>query len=69
MRTDLEALKEATKSDPSIVVEIPPRPTRHRKWKEGRRRKENFLNDMIAAVAKRIVSTYMFFKYGFEHNE
>ena len=69
IRRDLEALKEAAKSDPSIVVQTPPPPPRHRKWKEGRIKKGNFLNDTISAVANRIASTYMFFKYGFLLNE
>lgn len=55
---DFKALKEAAKSDPSVVVEFPPRPTRHRKWKEGRKKKGKYLNEEIAVVAKRIVSTY-----------
>ena len=69
IRRDLEALKEVAKLDPSIVVQTPPPPPRHRKWKEGRIKKGKFLNDMIATVSNRIVSTYMFFKYGFLLNE
>ena len=58
IQKDLEALKEAAKSDPSIVIEMPAPPSRHRKWKEGRKRKGKYLNDEIAVVASKIVITY-----------
>ena len=59
IRQDLDDLKEAAKSDPSIVIQMPPRPPRHRKWKEGRKRKGQYLNDDIAVVANKIVSSYI----------
>ena len=37
MQDGLKKLEEAAKLNPSIVIQAPPRPPRHRKWKEGRR--------------------------------
>ena len=57
MEQDFQALLEASTSDPTIVVEPPAPPPRHRKWKEGRKRDGKYLNDNIAVVASKIVSS------------
>ena len=68
MKENLEVLKEATNSYPLVVVDIPTRPTHHRKWKEGRKKKEKYLNKDITSAVKKIVSTYNFKQYGSLHN-
>ena len=57
LRDDLAALEQASKEDPSIVVSAPTPPPRHRKWKEGRKRKGKYITDGVAAIASRIVSS------------
>lgn len=49
-------MQEAAKSDPSIVVQTPPPPPRHRKWKEARMKKGQYINPAVAEIAKKIVS-------------
>ncbi|XP_028800082.1 uncharacterized protein LOC114755373 [Neltuma alba] len=54
MQDDFKAMQEAAKSDPSIVVQTPPPPPRHRKWKEARIKKGQYINPAVAEIAKKI---------------
>lgn len=57
MAEELEKMKEAAKSDPSVVVQEPAPPPRHKKWKAGRIKGGKYINPTIAEVASRIVSS------------
>ena len=57
MAEELEKLKEAATSDPTVVVQPPPPPPRHKKWKAGRLKGGKYVNPTVAEVAARIVSS------------
>ena len=57
MAAELEKMKEAAKLDPSVVVQAPAPPPRHKKWKEARIKGGKYINPVVAKVAVRIVSS------------
>ena len=57
MDEELEKMKEATKSDPSIIVQASDRPLRHKKWKVARLKGDKYINLVVAEVAARIVNS------------
>ena len=56
MEEEEQRLKEASASDPAIVVQTPAPPPRHKKWKAARMKGGKYINEAVAEVAGRIVS-------------
>ncbi|KAI9109394.1 hypothetical protein K1719_019448 [Acacia pycnantha] len=56
MEEELERMKEASQTDPSIVVQPPARPPRHQKWKAARMKGDKYVNADVAEVAHKIDS-------------
>ncbi|KAI9119012.1 hypothetical protein K1719_009687 [Acacia pycnantha] len=56
MEEELERMKEASQTDPSIVVQPPARPPRHQKWKVVRMKGDKYVNADVAEVAHKIDS-------------
>ncbi|KAI9100329.1 hypothetical protein K1719_024547 [Acacia pycnantha] len=47
-------MKEAAQSDPSIIVQAPDCPPRHKKWKAARMKGDKYINADVAEVALKI---------------
>ncbi|KAI9102371.1 hypothetical protein K1719_023573 [Acacia pycnantha] len=47
-------MKEAAQSDPSIIVQAPDCPPRHRKWKAARMKGDKYINVDVTEVASKI---------------
>ncbi|KAI9094800.1 hypothetical protein K1719_026606 [Acacia pycnantha] len=56
MEEELERMKEASQTDPSIVVQPPARPPRHQKWKAARMKGDKYVNADVVEVAHKIDS-------------
>ncbi|KAI9127812.1 hypothetical protein K1719_000805 [Acacia pycnantha] len=56
MEEELQRMKEASQSDPSICYPSPQRPPRHKKWKAARMKGDKYINEDVAAVASKIDS-------------
>ncbi|KAI9128869.1 hypothetical protein K1719_000352 [Acacia pycnantha] len=54
MANELEKRKEASISDPSIVVQAPDPPPRYEKWKATRFKGDKYINPVVAEVAAKI---------------
>ncbi|KAI9086568.1 hypothetical protein K1719_031429 [Acacia pycnantha] len=54
MEEELERMKEAAQSDPSIIVQAPDCPPRHKKWKAARMKGDKYINVDVAEVASKI---------------
>ncbi|KAI9114535.1 hypothetical protein K1719_014233 [Acacia pycnantha] len=54
MEEELEQMKEASQTDPSIVVQPPARPPHHQKLKAARMKGDKYINADVAEVASKI---------------
>ncbi|KAI9119674.1 hypothetical protein K1719_009550 [Acacia pycnantha] len=54
MEEELQRLKEASQSDPSIAIQ-PPGPSSSQKWKVARMKGDKYINEDVAAVASKII--------------
>ena len=57
MQEELERIKEASQSNLETVIQAPEPPPRHKKWKAARMRGEKYINEDVAEVASKIVSS------------